>query len=109
MGLLKFLVTKSEDLIDLNRINDLINNLVDVLASYLEGVEIFLPGTTDYDDFFYKLVQGSSILEQFSQTCTVPAPETCLVASSPVSDTCVCGNRFCKAALARNDDIIDCV
>jgi len=107
MGLLKFLVTKSEDLIDLNRINDLINNLVDVLASSLAGGEIFLPGTTDYDDFFYKLVQGSSILEQFSQTCTSPAPETCLVASCPVPDSCACGNRFRKATLAWNDYIIE--
>jgi Domain of unknown function (DUF1741) len=65
-------VAKSEDLIDLNGINELVNNLVDVLASSLAGGETFLPGTTDYDDLFYKLVQGSSTLEQFSQTCISP-------------------------------------
>jgi hypothetical protein len=85
LGLLKFLVTKSEDLIDLNGINDLINNLVDVLALSLAGGETFLPGTTDYDDLFYKLVQGSSTLEQFSQICICRHP----FFRSP-SDVCVC-------------------
>jgi hypothetical protein len=70
-------VAKSEDLIDLNGINELVNNLVDVLASSLAGGETFLPGTTDYDDLFYKLVQGSSTLEQFSQTCISPRPNPC--------------------------------
>ena len=68
-------MAKSEDLIDLNGVNELVNNLVDVLASSLAGGETFLPGTTDYDDLFYKLVQGSSTLEQFSQTCISPLTE----------------------------------
>ena len=69
MGLLKFLVAKADDLTDLNGIGELVSNLVDVLATSLAGGETFLPGTADYDDLFYKLVQASTPLESFSQTC----------------------------------------
>jgi Domain of unknown function (DUF1741) len=63
-------VAKSEDTLELARINDLASNLADLLAASLAGGETFLPGTSDFDDFFYKLVQASSSLEQFSKTCT---------------------------------------
>jgi hypothetical protein len=69
LGLVKFLHSKSEDLTDLNDITDLINDLVDLLAASLAGGETFLPGTTDYDDLFYKLVQATTSLEKFSQIC----------------------------------------
>jgi len=69
LGLVKFLHSKSEDLTDLNGITNLINNLVDLLAASLAGGETFLPGTTDYDDLFYKLVQATTSLEKFSQIC----------------------------------------
>src|SRR6201988_411207 len=68
--MLKFLLAKSENLLDLNGINELVNNLIDLLAACLAGGETFLPGTADYDDLFYKLVQASTTLEQFSKTCT---------------------------------------
>src|SRR5271170_3837144 len=69
LGLLKFLVAKSEDLTDSNNIHELAANLVDLLAASLAGGETFLPGTTEYDDLFYKLVQATSALEKFSQIC----------------------------------------
>jgi hypothetical protein len=69
LGLLKFLVAKSEDLTDSNNIHELATNLVDLLAAALAGGETFLPGAADYDDLFYKLVQATSSLEQFSQIC----------------------------------------
>jgi Armadillo-like helical domain-containing protein 3, C-terminal len=70
LGLLKFLVSKSEDLSDLPGIHDLTNNLVELLASSLTGGDTFLPGPSDYDDLFYKLVQSSATLEAFANTCT---------------------------------------
>ena len=57
---------------DLNGISEVSNNLIDLLAASLAGGETFLPGTTDYDDLFYKLVQATTSLEQFSQICTLP-------------------------------------
>lgn len=72
LGLLKFLVAKSEDLTDSNNIHELATNLVDLLAATLAGGETFLPGTTEYDDLFYKLVQATSALEKFSQICISP-------------------------------------
>jgi hypothetical protein len=54
---------------DLNGITELVNNLVDVLSTSLSGGETFLPGPTDYDDLFYKLVQATTSLERFSQIC----------------------------------------
>src|ERR1700736_4943287 len=69
LGLLKFLLAKSDDLSDSPGMTDLINNLIDLLAMSLASGDTFLPGTTDYDDLFYKLVQATTPLEQFSQTC----------------------------------------
>jgi len=57
-------------LIDQSGINDLANTLVDLLAAALAGGDTFLPGTADYDDLFYKLVQSSTTLESFSNICT---------------------------------------
>jgi Domain of unknown function (DUF1741) len=72
LGLLKFLLAKADDLTDQNGIDLLVNNLIDLLATALAGGETFLPGTTDYDDLFYKLVQVTTPLEQFSSTCMYP-------------------------------------
>jgi len=69
LGLLKFVVAKADDLADLNGINELVNSLVDLLMTSLAGGETFLPGPSDYDDLFYKLVQTSAPLESFSQIC----------------------------------------
>jgi hypothetical protein len=70
LGLLKFLLSKSEDLSDIAGIHDLTNNLVELLAFSLTGGDTFLPGPSDYDDLFYKLVQSSTILDAFANTCT---------------------------------------
>ena len=59
----------------MNGVTELVNNLVEVLAVSLAGGETFLPGTTDYDDLFYKLVQATTSLEQFSQICIPAIPE----------------------------------
>lgn len=72
LGLLSFLVAKSEDLVDSNGIQDLVNHLIELLATSLAGGEAFLPGTSDYDDLFYKLVLASSSLEEFSKICPIP-------------------------------------
>lgn len=91
LGLLKFLLSKSDDLTDLLGINDLANSLVDLLAAALSGGDTFLPGTADYDDLFYKLVQSSGTLETFSATCTYQLSN--------------CSNiRFWKATFAVNDN-----
>jgi len=45
---------------------------VELLGASLAGGETFLPGTAEYDDLFYKLVQASTTFEAFSQTCTTP-------------------------------------
>ena len=58
---------------------ELVNNLVEVLAVSLTGGETFLPGTTDYDDLFYKLVQATTSLEQFSQICIPNIPEVLML------------------------------
>jgi Domain of unknown function (DUF1741) len=67
------MLAKAEDLNDLPGISDLVNNLIELLAVSLAGGDTFLPGTTDYDDLFYKLVQATTPLEQFSQSCTSTA------------------------------------
>jgi hypothetical protein len=64
------MLAKADDLNDLPGISDLVNNLIELLAVSLAGGDTFLPGTTDYDDLFYKLVQATTPLEQFSQSCT---------------------------------------
>lgn len=97
LGLLKFLLAKSEDLTDLNGVGELATNVAEVLAASLAGGETFLPGTTDYDDLFYKLVQATTVLEQFSQTCTYlmfPKPNN---------------NRLWQTPLHGHDDIIKCM
>jgi Domain of unknown function (DUF1741) len=74
LGLLSFLVAKAENLTDSNGIHDLVHNLIELLATSLAGGESFLPGTSDYDDLFYKLVLASSSLEKFSKMCIYPNP-----------------------------------
>lgn len=77
LGLLKFLLAKADDISDQNGIDLLVNNLIDLLATSLAGGETFLPGTTDYDDLFYKLVQATTQLEHFSTTCITPTSHPC--------------------------------
>lgn len=95
LGLLKFLVAKSEDLTDSNNIHQLATNLVDLLAATLAGGETFLPGTTEYDDLFYKLVQATSTLEKFSQICISPFNRVAHFI------------RFWETSYLRNDDTIE--
>jgi hypothetical protein len=95
LGLLKFLLAKADDLTDQNGIDLLVNNLIDLLATSLAGGETFLPGPTDYDDLFYKLVQATTQLEQFSKTCT----PTCHISN----------NRFWQTSVSGNDNFIKCM
>jgi hypothetical protein len=96
LGLLKFLVARSEDLADLNNIGELVNNLVDVLVMALTGGETFLPGPTDYDDLFYKLVQATSSLEQYSQICSTRLSSLLTF-------------RLWKTCFSWDDDVIKCM
>ena len=96
LGLVNFLHSKSEDMTDLNGITELANNLVEVLAASLTGGETFLPGTTDYDDLFYKLVQATNSLEKFSQLCN----------SKHFGASNI---RFWKTSVPWNDNIIKCL
>jgi hypothetical protein len=94
---LKFLLAKADDLTDQNGIDLLVNNLIDLLAVALAGGETFLPGTTDYDDLFYKLVQATTQLEQFSTTCMCPPHPTFTKL------------RFWETAFSGHDDFSKCM
>jgi hypothetical protein len=65
LTLVRFLTTYTTDLKSLTRIDDLLDDLVGVIALSLSAGEAFLPTPAAYDDLFYKLVETGEVLTKF--------------------------------------------
>ncbi|KAG9229690.1 hypothetical protein BJ875DRAFT_474222 [Amylocarpus encephaloides] len=65
LSLVRFLTTYTTDLKNSNRIEILLDDLVNLIALSLSAGEAFLPSPASYDDLFYKLVETGEILVKF--------------------------------------------
>lgn len=65
LTLVRFLTTYTTDLKGLTRIDELLDDLVGVIALSLSAGEAFLPSPAAYDDLFYKLVETGEVLIKF--------------------------------------------
>ncbi|KAI9768561.1 MAG: hypothetical protein M1840_004758 [Geoglossum simile] len=65
LSLIRFLSSYASDLKPLPNINTLLDNVVNLVALSLSTGDTFLPGPTEYDDLFYKLVETGDILVKF--------------------------------------------
>jgi len=65
LSFIRFLTTYAEDLRLLPGAQELINDLVNLIALSMSTGEAFLPDPTSYDDLFYKLVETGDILTKF--------------------------------------------
>jgi hypothetical protein len=55
----------SADLKDLPRLPTLLDMVVNLIALSLSAGDSFLPGASEYDDIFYKLVEAGDVLVKF--------------------------------------------
>lgn len=65
LSLVRFLTSYTGDLKYVNRIDVLLDDLVNLIALSLSAGEAFLPGPAAYDDLFYKLIETGEILVKF--------------------------------------------
>jgi len=65
LALIRFLTTYTTDLKNVNHIDNLLDDLVNLIALSLSAGETFLPNPATYDDLFYKLVETGEILVKF--------------------------------------------
>jgi hypothetical protein len=65
LALIRFLTTYTADLKNVNHIENLLDDLVNLIALSLSAGETFLPNPATYDDLFYKLVETGEILVKF--------------------------------------------
>ncbi|KAJ9645935.1 hypothetical protein H2199_002978 [Coniosporium tulheliwenetii] len=65
LSFIRFLTTYADDLRSLPGAQQLINDLVNLIALSMSTGESFLPDPASYDDLFYKLVETGDILTKF--------------------------------------------
>ncbi|KAH6621617.1 hypothetical protein B0J18DRAFT_432959 [Chaetomium sp. MPI-SDFR-AT-0129] len=68
LSLIRFLTTYSPDLLNLPRMDVLLDHVVNLLALGLSAGETFLPTPAAYDDLFYKIVETGDVLVKFRDT-----------------------------------------
>lgn len=65
LSLVRFLTTYTADLKTSHHIDNLLDDLVNLIALSLSAGEAFLPSPAAYDDLFYKLVETGEVLVKF--------------------------------------------
>lgn len=65
LSLVRFLTTYTADLKNTHRMDNLLDDLVNLIALSLSAGEAFLPSPAAYDDLFYKLVEMGEVLVKF--------------------------------------------
>jgi hypothetical protein len=71
--LIRFLTTYTSDLKDLSHIENLVDNVVNLVALSLSAGEAFLPTPAAYDDLFYKVVESGEVLTKFKENYSLGA------------------------------------
>ena len=62
---MRFMASYAADLKELSNIPILLDMVVNLIALSLSSGDSFLPGASEYDDLFYKLVEASDVLAKF--------------------------------------------
>ncbi|KAI5858473.1 hypothetical protein BZA05DRAFT_381334 [Tricharina praecox] len=65
LTLMRFMASYATDLKDLPNISTLLDMVVNLVALSLSSGDSFLPGASEYDDLFYKLVEAGDVLVKF--------------------------------------------
>lgn len=65
LSFIRFLTSYTDDLRKISGIYTLLDSLINLIALSLSSGDAFLPGPSDYDDLFYKLVETGDTLSTF--------------------------------------------
>ncbi|KAL6854037.1 DUF1741 domain-containing protein [Trichoderma novae-zelandiae] len=68
LSLIRFLNTYASDLKDLQRIETVLDHVVNLVALSLSAGEAFLPTPAAYDDLFYKVFESGEVLAAFKES-----------------------------------------
>ena len=85
LSLVKFTTTYATDLQSLRGYikDEVVTPIADILAFSLTRGDVFLPGEAEFDDLFYKLVEGYEVLSKFNDAWTSSATSSSVVDRSP--------------------------
>ncbi|KAH6604940.1 hypothetical protein Trco_006647 [Trichoderma cornu-damae] len=68
LSLIRFLNTYASDLKDLQRVETVLDHVVNLVALSLSAGEAFLPTPAAYDDLFYKVFESGEVLASFKES-----------------------------------------